>query len=146
MFGWLALWGLPQAEAEPSMTWMTRAPIVAGGGEGTSHDDMQMGGGSTDGSSADGSSADGAHTPGDPMPGFATFSHMTTLTELTGVAAERYFLELMIAHHVGGVEMAEAVLERSTERVVVDLARSIVASQESELGLMRDMLAQRQAG
>lgn len=133
MYGWLAEWRLPQAEAEPSMTWMTRAPIVAGGSAGMSHDDMDL---------ADGSS----HTPGDPMPGFATSAQITALTELTGVAAERYFLELMIAHHVGGVEMAQAVLERSTERVVVDLARSIVASQESELGLMRDMLAQREAG
>lgn len=139
MYGWLAQWRLPQAEAEPSMTWMTREPIGAGGsGDGGSgdggHDSMGMDMGSGN-----------PHTPGAPMPGLATAAQITTLTTLTGVPAERYFLELMIAHHAGGVEMAEAVLARSTERVVVDLARGIVASQKSELGLMRDMLAQREA-
>jgi len=137
MYGWLALWGLPQAEAEPSMTWMTRAAIgdtgSGGGGDSTGHDDMDMTGSE-------------AHTPGDPMPGLATAAQISTLSSLAGVPAERYFLELMIAHHVGGVEMAKAVLERSAERVVVDLARSIVASQESEIGLMRAMLAERQTG
>ena len=29
MLGWLNSWQLPQAEAEPSMTWMTRPPITA---------------------------------------------------------------------------------------------------------------------
>ena len=56
------------------------------------------------------------------------------------------FLELMIAHHQGAVEMADAALERSTNDVVVDPSRnSIVASQQAEIDLMNDMLAERGA-
>lgn len=126
MFGWLASWNLPQAASEPSMTWMTRAPIT--GGSAHSH---EAGSGS-------------AHTPGDPMPGLATEEQMAKLRTLTGVAAEKYYLELMLAHHKGGVEMADAILERSSDRVVTDLAQSIVTAQTSEIGYMEDLLAARE--
>ena len=123
MFGWLATWGLSQAASEPSMTWMTRPALDGGGG----HD---MGGESM--------------TPGGTMPGLATAEQLASLKAATGVEAERIFLTLMIAHHKGGVEMAEAVLARSDTRVVVDLATSIVQAQTSEIALMEDMLAERQ--
>lgn len=77
------------------------------------------------------------------MPGMATFEQLEELGTLTGVAAERMFLELMIAHHQGGVEMAEAVLDRTDTRVVVDLATGIVKAQQSEIELMERMLATR---
>jgi len=129
MLGWLNSWGLPQAEAEPSMTWMTRPPITGG----TGHDGMDM----------DDTDNGIVHEPGAPMPGLATAEQMATLKTLTGLEAETYFLELMIAHHQGGVLMAEAVLERSSERVVVDLATSMAKAQTSEIQLMNDMLAER---
>jgi uncharacterized protein (DUF305 family) len=123
MFGWLSSWTLPQY-GEPAMTWMSRpAPN-----------------GSTHGHDAD----EPAHVPGEPMPGMATYAQLDTLSNLSGVEAERYFLELMIAHHHGGVEMAEAILDRSDTRVVRDLATSIVKAQESEISLMEEMLAERQ--
>ncbi|WP_271192516.1 DUF305 domain-containing protein [Agromyces luteolus] len=127
MYGWLAEWGLPQAGSEPSMTWMTQP--------------------SADGSTHDGHDGDGsggaAHVPGEPMPGLATPEQVAELRELEGVEAERRFLELMIAHHEGAVVMAEAVLDRSTYPVVVSLAESIILSQEAEIALMEDMLAER---
>ena len=126
MFGWLAEWKLPQAAPEPSMTWMTRPPIT-GGGDAHSHGE-----------------GDSAHTAGDPMPGLATAEQMAKLRSLTGVEAEKYFLELMIAHHQGGVLMAEAALDRSDERVVRDLATGIVNAQTSEIGYMEDLLAARE--
>ncbi|MGW9631966.1 DUF305 domain-containing protein [Agromyces sp. NPDC055520] len=126
MYGWLAEWGLSQAGSEPSMTWMTRPAIDGAAGHG---------GHATDDS--------GAHAPGAPMPGLATPAQVEELRGLTGVAAERRFLELMIAHHQGAVEMADAVLARSTNQVVVALAQSIVDSQTSEIDLMEDMLAAR---
>ena len=49
----------------------------------------------------------------------------------------------MIAHHKGGVEMAESVLARSTNKVVVALANNIVQAQTSEITVMEDMLAKR---
>ena len=123
MFGWLAEWGLSQAPSEPSMTWMTRPALDGGSG----HDGMTM-----------------TETPGTTMPGLATPEQLAQLKASSGVEAEKLFLTLMIAHHKGGVEMAEAVIARSDNRVVVDLATSIVQAQTSEIGLMEDMLAARQ--
>lgn len=121
MYGWLETWGLSQAPAEPSMTWMTRPAA-----DGTSHEHAD---------------ADVAHTPGDPMPGYATAAQLTELEQAAGTDADRVYLTLMIDHHAGGVEMAEAVLARSTEPVVVDLAESVVNSQTSEIAYMEELLA-----
>lgn len=77
------------------------------------------------------------------MPGLATREQIQQLSAATGIEAERQFLTLMIAHHAGGVEMAQAVLERSSNRVVTDLARSVVAAQTSEITVMQGMLAAR---
>lgn len=128
MFAWLNVWGLPQAAPEPSMTWMTRPAL-----DGTAH---QHGATATE----------PAHVPGEPMPGLATDEQMATLATLRGVEAEIYFLKLMIAHHQGGVEMAEAVLDRSTNRVVTSLARGMVTAQTSEIEYMQDLLAERTSG
>lgn len=136
MYGWLASWGLPQAGSEPSMTWMTR-PAADGTGHG-SH-------GAVDGAAAGDGAAAPLHEPGAPMPGLATPAQVAELRTLDGVDAEVRFLELMIAHHQGAVDMAEAVLERSSTEVVVALAQSIVDSQTSEIELMESMLAERGA-
>ena len=55
------------------------------------------------------------------------------------------FLELMIAHHQGAIEMAEAVLDRSTNSTVRTFATGVVKSQDSEIDLMESMLAERAA-
>ena len=47
----------------------------------------------------------------------------------------------MIAHHEGATAMAKAALDRTEERVVVDLATGIVASQSSEIEYMQGLLA-----
>lgn len=122
LYGWLRAWKLPQAASEPSMTWMTRPPS---GGEGH---------GGHDG---------GAHEPGEPMPGLATPEQIAELQAATGVDAERLFLELMIAHHRGAVEMAEAALARSTNTLVTPFATSVITSQEAEIALMEELLAER---
>ena len=124
MLGWLADWNLTTTSTEPEMTWMMRPPLT--GTDAHQHGETS------------------AHTAGDPMPGLATPEQMARLKTLTGVAAERFYLELMIAHHKGGVEMAEAALDRSRERVVVQLATGIVKSQTAEIELMESLLAQRE--
>ena len=70
----------------------------------------------------------------------ATAEQLASLQAATGVEAERIYLTLMIAHHLGGVEMADAVLVRSDERVVRSLAASIVKAQTSEVTYMRGLL------
>lgn len=121
MFAWLALWGLPQTSSEPEMEWLSR-PVIDGSAGHEGH---------------------GEHTPGEPMPGVATFEQMQELESATGVEAERIFLELMIAHHQGGVDMAEAVLARSTQPQVTTLANGMVMLQSKELDYMAELLADR---
>jgi uncharacterized protein (DUF305 family) len=124
MNGWLTVWNLPQTAPEPEMTWMSRPALT-----GVSHEGMsEMGPG------------DSSHEPGGAMPGMATAEQLASLKAATGNEAVRQYLTLMIAHHRGGVEMADAVLERSNERVVRSLAASIVKAQSSEIGYMQDLL------
>ena len=124
MYGWLTLWGLPQAAPEPSMTWMER-PVAGGGGH------------------AHGAAS--THVPGGPMPGLATDAQLAELKSLSGADAENLFLHLMIAHHRGGIEMAEAVLDRSTNPMVESLAGGMAKAQQSEIDYMEGLLAQRGA-
>lgn len=121
MYAWLVSWGVPQTSTEPSMAWMSR-PALDGG-----HDEHSEG-----------------HSPGDPMPGLATPEQMAALADAEGVEAERLFLELMTAHHLGGVEMAEAVLARTELPLVTNLAAGMVAIQDKEIDYMRELLEARQ--
>jgi len=49
----------------------------------------------------------------------------------------------LLAHHKGGVDTAEAIVERRRNRAVVNLAGSIIKSQSSEMPLMPGALAAR---
>lgn len=118
MYALLFSWDLPQAGRQPSMAWMTQPPMDGSGHE---HEG-------------------GAHQPGEPMPGLATDAQLDELRSLTGVDAERMFLELMIAHHRGGVEMADAIAVRTDNEKVLTLARSMQLSQSSEIDAMTEML------
>jgi len=124
MYGWLAQWNLPQAAAEPSMTWMSRPSL--------------------DGATDHHGNAGTTHDPGAAMPGLATTAQMNELRAATGPAAEKLFLELMIAHHKGAIEMGDAVLTRTTVGVVTDFATGMILAQESEIGYMEELLAARE--
>lgn len=124
MYAWLSVWGVPQAAPEPSMTWMTRPTL-----DGANHDHS-------------GTDGEASHVPGEPMPGLATPEQMEELKSLSGVEADRLYLNLMIAHHIGGVDMAQAILDRSNNRAVTDLAKGMVAVQQSEIDYMNELLDQ----
>ncbi len=132
MYGWLEVWGLPQASADPAMAWMNRPPLSGGTHQGMSDD----------------AATPGATMPAAEsiMPGLASAGDIARLTALTGTEAEVLFLRLMIEHHRGGVEMAEALLERSDNRVVTPLARSIATYQSAAVIDMQAMLNQRLLG
>jgi uncharacterized protein (DUF305 family) len=53
------------------------------------------------------------------------------------------FATMMIPHHEGAIEMADAALARSSNSVVVPFAQSIVESQGGEIVLMEEMLRTR---
>jgi uncharacterized protein (DUF305 family) len=118
MQGWLVEWGLSPTGAEPPMTWMARA-----GGEHAAH----------------ASFVDGR------MPGMATPQDVAALATLPADDAEVLFLQMTTAHHLAGVEMAEAGLAVLSEPDARTLAASIAAGQASEVEVLRDMLAARAA-
>lgn len=79
------------------------------------------------------------------MMGMAAQSDVNALRELPLAEAEVSFLQLMLRHHQGGVFMAEDVLKATGRPEVKRLAQAIVAGQQNEIGLMREMLALRGA-
>lgn len=120
MQGWLELWGEPLTSTAPPMAW------VDGDSDGEGMDHMSGGNGEMA-----------------TMPGMAGPADLAELDSLDLPAAERRFLELMIEHHRGGVQMAESVLAAEPTDVVTTLATSIVTGQAAEIELMETMLADR---
>ncbi|WP_230196163.1 DUF305 domain-containing protein [Streptomyces coriariae] len=77
------------------------------------------------------------------MPGMATNTELKKLGTLNGQAAEVLFLQLMTAHHKGGIHMAEGCVDKCTVGVEKRLAQGMVEAQQSEIDLMTDMLKAR---
>ncbi len=82
---------------------------------------------------------------GSLMPGMATNTQIAKLRTLSGRDAEVYYLQLMIEHHKGGVEMAQGYVDMAKNETEKRLAQSMVVAQTSELQLMTDMLKERGA-
>lgn len=77
------------------------------------------------------------------MPGMATPEQLNQLRGLKGNEADGLFLQLMIAHHRGGVTMAEAAIKQAKEPAVRALAQSIMDAQTSEIALMQTLREQK---
>ncbi|CAN5781121.1 hypothetical protein BH20CHL2_BH20CHL2_01900 [soil metagenome] len=77
------------------------------------------------------------------MPGMATDEEIDQLQTLPVEEAEVLFLQLMNRHHFAGVEMAEAVLERSDQEDVALLAEGMMRVQDAEIEVMNILLTQR---
>ena len=73
--------------------------------------------------------------------GMMSDTDMQALQDATGVEASRLFLEQMIVHHEGAIEMAQTEVERGQNADVIALAENIVASQTTEITTMEDILA-----
>lgn len=110
MAAWLQAWHLPPTGSQRPMAWMA------------------------------GHHPDGASTSPTVMPGMATDAQLKQLQDATGAAAERLFLQLMIAHHDGGIAMADAVLASTVRPEVRQLVSAIATSQRAEVQQMTQML------
>ncbi|MET9968326.1 DUF305 domain-containing protein [Streptomyces sp. NPDC006356] len=82
---------------------------------------------------------------GSLMPGMATDAEMKKLEGLSGRQAEVFYLQLMTAHHKGGVHMAEGCVDKCHVEVEKRLAQGMVEAQQSEIDLMADLLKKRGA-
>jgi uncharacterized protein (DUF305 family) len=79
------------------------------------------------------------------MMGMAAQGDVNALRTLPVPEAEVKFLQLMTLHHQGGVFMAKDALKATARPEVVRMAQSIIAGQQNEIGLMRELLAARGA-
>lgn len=80
------------------------------------------------------------HTMDGPMPGMASAEEMASLRELPPAEADRLFLELMIRHHQGALDMAQAGIDLAGQPVVRRLAQTMLTGQQSEIEAMQRML------
>ncbi|WP_194410996.1 DUF305 domain-containing protein [Microbacterium cremeum] len=74
--------------------------------------------------------------------GMMSDDDMAALEAATGVEASRLFLEQMIVHHEGAIEMAQAEIDRGQNADVVEMAQNIKDSQTAEIATMQELLAQ----
>lgn len=74
------------------------------------------------------------------MDGMLTSDELQKLSDAEGTDAARLFLEQMIAHHEGAITMAEDEVADGTYQPAVDLAQTIIDTQQQEIDTMRDLL------
>ena len=115
-----------EAEQQPEMELMTS--WLTSWGESMEADSSMSG---MDHSSEGGSS----------MSGMMTEDRMTELSASSGVDFDKMFLQMMIEHHTGALEMAKTEQADGQSPDAVELAGSIVASQTAEIDQMNQMLS-----
>jgi len=76
---------------------------------------------------------------GHTMVGMLDENEMEMLRISTGADFDRLFLEGMIKHHEGAIDMAEKIID-SANQEVAKLGSSIIASQEAEIQAMKALL------
>ena len=91
---------------------------------------------------------DGDHDMGDmgpmmddgDMPGMMTGRQMMELDKSSGSRFDRMWMQMMIQHHEGAIEMAQVEQRDGLSIDAIELAESIEASQTDEIALMKSML------
>ena len=66
---------------------------------------------------------------------------MQALEDATGDEASQLFLEQMIEHHEGAIDMAQTEVDNGENPDVINLAESIIQSQTAEIATMKEILA-----
>jgi uncharacterized protein (DUF305 family) len=77
---------------------------------------------------------------GNAMQGMVDAATMTKLQSLNGQEFDKLWLESMIGHHQGAIEMAKAEIANGDNVDAKALANNIVTTQEAEIGQMKQML------
>jgi uncharacterized protein (DUF305 family) len=128
MSGWLRAWspdtdmnGMPMTSASQRSSAMMSSSAGMGG----------MGGNVETSESTDTCAG---------MPGMMTEEQTAQLTAAAGADFDRLFLQLIITHHQGAIEMADAELAQGSNPAAQALAASIKTSQTQEITTMQQML------
>lgn len=78
---------------------------------------------------------------GEGGEGMMSDSDIDALKNADAAQASRLFLEQMIVHHEGAVEMARTELDKGQLPTVRDLAQRVIDDQTAEIDVMRDLLS-----
>ncbi len=73
--------------------------------------------------------------------GMMTEDDLAALESADGVETSQLFLEQMIVHHEGAVEMAQTQVDDGSNPDAVELAQTIIDAQTDEIQEMQDLLA-----
>jgi len=120
MTSWLTAWG-----AAPSMM----SGSATSGTGGMDHGGMDMGG-----------TTSAAESSAMSMPGMMSGDQMQQLESASGAAFDKMFLELMIVHHQGAIEMAETEIADGSNPEAVALAQKIKSDQTAEIAEIQALL------
>lgn len=74
------------------------------------------------------------------MPGMMDEGRMGMLEGGRGVAFDRMWLESMVEHHEGAVEMSRTQVEEGRDPEAIELAEQIIDAQEAEIVEMTELL------
>jgi uncharacterized protein (DUF305 family) len=114
MTGWLHTWGKPVPTGMPGM--MSPMPGMMG--------------------------SPGPGMSGSPMPGMTSQQEMSQLMAHHGAHFDHMFLQMMIRHHQGAIEMARTEQSQGVNPAARNLARQIETSQTAEIAQMQQLLRQ----
>ncbi|TKV60878.1 DUF305 domain-containing protein [Nakamurella flava] len=127
MTGWLQTWSIPGADPASSSTTAT-AHDMSG---------HSMSGDTGTAATASPDSASVEHT----AMGMMSAGEMATLTAARGADFDRIFLEMMIVHHEGAVDMSRTQLSAGRNPQALALAQDIIDNQTAEIAEMQGLLA-----
>jgi uncharacterized protein (DUF305 family) len=82
----------------------------------------------------------GMPTPRDRMPGMATEEQLDEFGASRGAAADQTFVDLMTAHHQGGIHMAEFAATEADNEEVRAMAESLATSQAEEIAELQGLV------
>ena len=80
-------------------------------------------------------------TPNDRMPGLASDADIDKLLASRGNEADTLFADLMIAHHQGGIHMAQYAQDHAHEIEVRRFANGMITGQTGEIDELRALIA-----
>ena len=122
MQGLLSDWGRPEVDISDPTQLMSDMSGM-GDMEGMDHSGMDMEG-----------------MEGMGMDGMMSADMFSQLEKASDADFERLWLQMMVAHHEGAVDQAEAELEQGKNPEALGLAREIVRTQTAEIETMRSLL------
>ncbi|MEV6875341.1 DUF305 domain-containing protein [Amycolatopsis sp. NPDC051128] len=76
------------------------------------------------------------------MPGMMSDADMRKLEQAKGAEFDKMWLEMMVKHHEGAVEMAKTELTKGSNADAKALAQKIIDAQQAEITEMRGLLSQ----